>query len=180
VARLQPVNHSESTGATREMLDGIKTKLGMVPNLMRTFAHSPATLQFFLSGSQALAGGVLSPKVREQIDLRVSQINGCDYCLAAHTMLAKSLKLYEGQILDARRGKSEDPKTNAILALAGTLVEERGHLSNEDFARARLAGLSDAEISETIAAVALKTFTNYFAVASQVELDFPKVEALNA
>jgi uncharacterized peroxidase-related enzyme len=176
--RIQPVDHLASTGKTRELLDGIAAKFGGVPNLMKTFAQSPAALQFFLSGSQALAEGVIPAKVREQVDLVVSQENGCGYCLAAHTQLAKGHRLTDDQIAQARRGRSEDPKTAAILAFASSLVEHRGRLTEDHFAAARSAGLSDAELAEIIAAVALKIFTNYFAIATEVEVDFPAAPAL--
>jgi uncharacterized peroxidase-related enzyme len=178
MSRIQPVEHESSTGKTRELLDGIAAKFGGVPNLMRTFAQSPAALQFFLSGSQALAGGVIPAKIREQIDLVVSQENGCDYCLAAHTQLARGLRLTDDQIVEARRGRSEDPKTSAILAFASALVECRGRLTEDHFAAARSEGLSDPELAEIIAAVALKIFTNYFAIATEVEVDFPGAPAL--
>ncbi len=178
--RIQPVDHQASTGKTRELLDGIASKLGMVPNLMKTFAQSPAALQFFLSGSQALAGSVIPATVREQIDLVVSQENGCDYCLAAHTLLAKNLRLSDEQIAEARRGRSEDPKTSAILAFASAIVERHGRLDDTDFATARLAGLSDAELADVIAAVALKIFTNYFAIATKVDIDFPAAPKLES
>jgi uncharacterized peroxidase-related enzyme len=178
MSRIQPVDHESSTGKTRELLDGIAAKFGGVPNLMRTFAQSPAALQFFLSGSQALAGGVIPAKIREQIDLVVSQENGCDYCLAAHTQLARGLRLTDDQIVEARRGRSEDPKTSAILAFASALVECRGRLTEDHFAAARSEGLSDPELAEIIAAVALKIFTNYFAIATEVEVDFPAAPAL--
>lgn len=177
--RLEPVVHETTTGATREMLDAVKSKFGMVPNLIATFAQSPATLKFFLSASQALSGSTLSAKIREQIDLVVSQENGCGYCLGAHTMAAThGHKLTNEQVLAARRGESTDPKTAAVLKFAHRLVTQRGDLTDAQFAEARTAGLTDAEIADTIAAVALKVFTNYFAIATDVVHDFPEAAPL--
>ena len=171
--RILPVDPSAATGKAREILDGVAARLGVVPNLIRTIAQSPAALQFYASGTQALAGGVLPAKVREQISLVVSQANGCDYCLAAHTALAGKYRLSDDQVAEARQGRSADPKTAAILAFASALVEHRGSLTDDHFATARSAGLSDAELAEVIAMVALMVFTNYFAIASRVDLDFP-------
>jgi AhpD family alkylhydroperoxidase len=72
---------------------------------VKTFAQSPAALQFFLAGSQALAKRAIPAKVREQIDLVVSQANGCDYCLAAHTQLAKGHRLSDEEIAHLRLGR---------------------------------------------------------------------------
>jgi uncharacterized peroxidase-related enzyme len=178
--RIQPVNPEIAVGRTKELLDGISVKLGTVPNLMKTFAQSPAALQFFFAGSQALSGSVIPAKVREQIDLVVSQANGCDYCLAAHTQLAKGFRLTDDQIADARRGRLDDPKTAAILEFATALVEHRGRLTDDHFAAARSAGLTDVELADVVAAVALKVFTNYFAIAAQVDVDFPPAPVIRA
>lgn len=178
--RIQAVNPETAVGKTKELLDGIAARLGGVPNLVKTFAQSPAALQFFLAGSQALAGSVIPAKVREQIDLVVSQANGCDYCLAAHTQLAKGHRLTDLQIAEARRGRSEDSKTAAILAFAAALVENRGRLTDVHFAAARSAGLTDAELADIFAAVALKVFTNYFAIAAQVDVDFAPAAKLGS
>jgi uncharacterized peroxidase-related enzyme len=178
MSRLTPIAFETATGPNREMFDAIKSKLGVVPNLMRTFAQSPATLKFFLAASEALSGSTLSAKIREQIDLVVSQENGCDYCLAAHTLLAKNHRLTDTQIENARAGGSDDVLTDAVLNLAKTIVTQRGHLTDDDFAAARAAGVSDAQVSDVFAAVSLKIFTNYFAIANEIELDFPPAPAL--
>lgn len=178
-ARLAPVDHAAATGRTRELLDALKAKLGGVPNLMRTFAQSPAALEFFMAGSQAVAGGSLSPKLRERIDLTVSEVNGCHYCLAAHTFLGKKLGLSDDQLADARRGTAaDDPRADAMVRLAHSLVVNRGTVSDELVAQARAAGVTDAEMAEVIAAVALKVFTNYFAVFAGTAIDFPAAPPL--
>lgn len=177
--RLTPVDHAAATGRTRELLDALKGKLGGVPNLMRTFAQSPAALEFFMAGSQALAGGSLSPTLRERIDLAVSEVNGCGYCLAAHTLLGKKLGLSDDQLADARRGTAaDDPKADAIVRLAHSLVTNRGRVSDQEVALTRAAGVSDAEMAEVIAAVTLKVFTNYFAVFAGTTVDFPAAPPL--
>lgn len=176
--RITPVQPETATGIVREQLDGIRSQLGVVPNLMATFAQSPAVLQFFLAGSKALAGARLSAKVREQIDLLTSQLNGCDYCLAAHTLLAKGHKLTDDQILAARQGRSTDPHTAAVLSFAESVVLHRGRVTADDFTAARAAGVTDTELAEVFAVVALKIFTNYFAIATQVDLDFPAAPEL--
>jgi uncharacterized peroxidase-related enzyme len=178
MSRLAPLDPAVATGRVRELLDALKAQLGGVPNLMRSFAHSPAALEFFMSGSQALAGGVLPGKLREQIDLAVSEVNGCRYCLAAHSFLGKKQGLTERQIADARRGAADEVKVDAIVRFARTLTLNRGQVPETDVARLRKSGVTDAEIAEVIAAVALKIFTNYFAVFAGTDVDFPKAAPL--
>lgn len=180
VPRIPPVDPATAQGQTRDLLDAVKAKLGGVPNLIRTFAQSPAALRFFLSGSEALGGGVLPAKLRERIDLAVSEANGCGYCLAAHTFLGKKLGLTDAQITDARHGTADDPKTAAVLKFARVLTETRGAVPDAVVTEVRAAGVTDAELAEVIAAVALKVFTNYFAVFAGVEVDFPAAPRLAA
>lgn len=178
MTRLLPVSVEHATGKTAEMLHGIQQKLGRVPNLMAAFGQSPAALGFFVAGSQAIAASTLPPRLREQIDLLVSELNGCDYCLAAHTAIGQSLKLTVDQIRDARQGRSFDPKTQGALTLARRIVDARGKLGEGDFDLARQQGLTDAEIADVFAIVALKIFTNYFAIANEVPVDFPAAPAI--
>lgn len=178
--RVQPVDVESATGRQKELLDTVQAKLGGVPNIFRTFAHSPSVLEFYLNGSQALAGGTLSGAVREQIALVVGETNSCDYCLAAHTVIGKSQGLTDDQAADARRGQAADAKTTALLTFARTLVEKKGFAEDGDLQAVRDAGWSEGEIVETIANVTFNIFTNYFNHVTDPEVDFPKAPQLAA
>lgn len=86
----------------------------------------------------------------------------------------------EQAVLDSRRGHSADPKTDALLRFARTLVEKRGLVTDADVAAVRAAGGGDAEIAEVVAHVGLNTFTNYFNTVAATTIDFPKAPALPA
>ncbi len=176
--RLQPLNPNKAEGKAKELLDQVQSKIGMVPNLMRTLAQAPAVLQGYLGFSGALAGGSLSPKLREQISLSVAAQNRCDYCLAAHTAIGSKLGLTEDQIQASRRGQSLDPKEDAALQFASLLVAKRGHVNDLDVAKLKVAGYSEEEIIEIVANVAKDIFTNYFNHVADPEVDFPKIPAL--
>jgi AhpD family alkylhydroperoxidase len=122
----------------------------------------------------------LSPQLREQIALAVAQENDCDYCLAAHTALGRSVGLSDEAIRDSRRGASPDSKTDAALRFARLIVEKRGRVSDEDVARVRYAGHTDAEIAEIVANVAVNIFTNYFNHVAETEVDFPPAQRARA
>ncbi len=173
--RLNAIDPAVATGKAKELLDGVKTKIGMVPNLMRTFANSPAALEGYLSFSGALAGGLLSAKLREQISLAVADANSCEYCLSAHTAIGKMVGLNENEIIASRRASSDDAKTNAALMFAHQIVVKRGEVDDTDVRTVRAAGFNDGEITEIIANVALNIFTNYFNHVAQTVVDFPKV-----
>jgi uncharacterized peroxidase-related enzyme len=174
--RITQLDPASATGKTKQLFDGVQTKLGIVPNLFRVFGNSPAALEGYLNFSGALAGGVLSAKVREQIALAVAEINYCGYCLSAHTYIGGKVGLNEREIADARQVAAADEHTAAILNLARSIVVQRGELSEAEFKAARAAKLTDAEIVETTANVALNILTNYVNHIAQTVVDFPEVK----
>jgi uncharacterized peroxidase-related enzyme len=180
MSRIHQINPETATGKARELLDAVQGNLGLVPNMTRAMANSPAVLNGYLSLSGALSKGSLSAKLREQIALVVAQTNGCDYCLAAHSTIGKMVGLGADQILDSRRGTSIDPKTDTMIQFARQIVDDRGHVSDAHIAQVRAAGLDDGAIAEVVANVALNIFTNYFNHVAETEIDFPRVEPLGA
>lgn len=178
MSRIPTIDPRQATGKSRELLEGVQAKLGMTPNLMRAMANSPAVLDAYLKFSDSLGRGKLSAKTREQIALTVAEANSCEYCLSAHSAIARSLGLTSDQIRDARTGISTDPKADAILKLATQINKKRGRLSDDDLGAARDAGVNDGEIAEVVANTALNIFTNYFNHVADTDVDFPAVEKL--
>ena len=179
MSRIHQVDPQSATGKAKDLLDAVQGKLGLVPNMTRAMANSPAVLDGYLSLSGALSKGALSAKSREQIALAVAQTNECDYCLAAHSAIGKMVGLSVDQILDSRRGTSVDPKTDAIIQFARQVVDQRGLVSDANIDQVRAAGLDDGAIAEIVANVALNIFTNYFNHVAETEIDFPRAEALH-
>jgi uncharacterized peroxidase-related enzyme len=175
--RIQQIDPGSATGKTKQLLDAVNAKLGIVPNLTRVLANAPAALEGYLNFSGALAGGGLSAKVREQIALAVAQGNHCDYCLSAHTFIGGKVGLAANDIVNARQAVGAADKDDAILKLALSIVVQRGEVSDAALKNARSAGLTDAEIVETTANVALNIFTNYINHIAQTVVDFPKVKS---
>lgn len=178
MSRISHVNPESATGRAKELLEAVKSKLGLVPNMTRAMANAPAALDGYLSFSGALSKGSLSARQREQIALAVSEANGCDYCLAAHSTVGKMVGLTAEQIVDSRRGTAVDPKADALLKFARQVVAERGRVSDVDLANARKAGLEEAALVEVVAHVALNVFTNYFNNVAETDIDFPKAEPI--
>lgn len=176
--RLQPIDASTATREQLQLLASVKQVMGGVPNLIATMAHSPAVAGAYLAFSQALSKGVLSAKAREQIILAVSQANECEYCLAAHTMLADKAGLTPEEILAARRAEAGDAKMTAALGFALRLAENRGQVDDAEITALRAAGLNDAEIAEVAANTVLSLFTNYFNHVAGTAVDFPAAPRL--
>lgn len=175
------VDPDTTTGRTKEQLDEIKAAFGTVPAMFKTVANSPAALTsmwgaFGAFGSSSALGAALG----EQIAVAVANRNACEYCLAAHSALGRKAGVSRDVMAAAQVGESDDPRTAAILAFALELVEKRGQLEAEDVERVRAQGVSDEEIVEIVAQVALNLFTNYLNVALAVPVDFPTVSLRRA
>lgn len=176
-----PADIAASPEASRPLLEAVNKQLGLVPNMFRIIANSPAALEGYLGLNGALGRGKLPAATRERIALAVAEINGCDYCLAAHTYLGTNLaKLDAAEIAANRHGASNDPKALAAVRFAARIARERGKVDTAAVGHVRAAGYSDAEIVEIIAHVALNTLTNYVNEVLGTDIDFPQVEALAA
>ncbi|WP_392887539.1 carboxymuconolactone decarboxylase family protein [Pseudomonas migulae] len=172
MSRINTLSLELATDATRPLLEGVQKKIGFLPNVFKTLAHAPAVLTSYLQQSATLGKTSLSATEKEAIFLATSQVNGCDYCLAAHTLFAGKAGLSSQDILDARNGQ-----LNAFATLARQITESRGHLSSEQIDAARAAGIDDAKIVEVIAHVASQTLTNYLNNVALTDIDFPAIDA---
>ena len=178
MSRIHQIAPESATGKAKELLDAVKGKLGLVPNMTRAMANAPAVLDGYLSLSGALGKGALPAKDRERIALAVGQANGCEYCLAAHSTIGRMVGLTADQILDSRRGTSVESKSAAIVQFARQVLGKQGRVTDADLADTRVAGLDDAAIAEVVANVALNIFTNYFNHVAETDIDFPKAEPI--
>ncbi|MFO0879040.1 MAG: carboxymuconolactone decarboxylase family protein [Gemmataceae bacterium] len=178
MSRLNQIAPESATGKAKELLDAVKGKLGLVPNMTRAMANAPAVLNGYLQLSGALGQGALPARIREQIALAIAEANGCDYCLAAHTAIGKMTGLTADQIRDSRHGTAVDPKADALIRFARRIVDTRGRVSGADLHAVREAGYDDGAIAEVVAHVALSVFTNYFNHVADTDIDFPRAEPL--
>ena len=176
-----PATIEETPAASRPLLEGVKKMLGSVPNLFRLVAVSPAALEGYLGMFGALGKGELPAPTRERIALAVAEINGCGYCLSAHSYLGKNLaKLDDAEMTANRNGASNDPKADAAVKFAVKIARERGHVSEGDLRSVKMAGYSDGQIIEIIQHVALNVWTNYLNEALKTEVDFPVIKSRTA
>ena len=175
--RIQPVDPNQATGKTKTILDGVEKSMGRVPNLLRTLANSPAVLgAAYLGFSQALAGSSLSAQLREQISLAVSNANSCQYCASAHTAVGKMIGLDADELAQNLQGYASDPKVEAALQFAQSVILKRGWVEDDELQQVRDAGYTEGELVEIIATIAFTIFTNYFNHIAETEIDFPVVE----
>ncbi|MEO8463942.1 MAG: carboxymuconolactone decarboxylase family protein [Gammaproteobacteria bacterium] len=176
-----PATVDAAPSASQPLLQAVKRQLGSVPNLFRLVANSPAALEGYVGLLGALGKGALPAATGERIALAVAEINGCGYCLSAHTYLGKHVaKLDDTEIAANRSGGSNDAKADAAVRFAVSVTQQRGHVSEAELQAVRNAGYSDAQVIEIVLHVALNTWTNYINEVAKTDIDFPVVTTRKA
>ena len=170
IAKVEDMNASPEAAA---LFSAIRNKVGMVPNLYRVAANQPAVLGAMLGLNEALGGGHFDARTREAIALAVAGANSCDYCASAHAAISAGLKISVNDIDGYLAGHAEDRRIAAILRLTLAIVATRGMVGDDVLSAARDAGLSAADIVETVANTAANIFTNYLNHVAATDIDFP-------
>jgi len=162
-------------GPLKDAFDAVRARYGAVPNGVRTLGVSPEALSGFLSFATTVASGALTAGERERIAVLTAQHNRCGYCLSAHTLGARAAGVSDAEITASRAAKSDDARTHAILAFANAVLMHSGGVGDDDLRAAQGAKLSNAELIEIVAEVALSTFTNYVNRLIEPDYDIPAV-----
>ncbi|MEP2937617.1 MAG: carboxymuconolactone decarboxylase family protein [Gilvibacter sp.] len=159
------------------IFDTLKEAVGFVPNLFATYAYSENALQNYLTLSNAKTS--LKAKEKEVVNLAVSQVNNCDYCLAAHTAIGQMNGFNGEQILELRAGHASfDNKFDALAKLAKNLTENRGSADEAVLENFFNAGYTKENLVDTIVLVGDKTISNYLHKTTNVPVDFPAAQPL--
>ena len=169
----------EEVNATNQAIfDNLKKGLGMVPNLYATFAHSETALATYMAFQNAKSS--VSGKAREVVNLVVSQVNECQYCLAAHTMLGKMNGFTDAQVLELRHGHASfDPKFDALARLTKGITQSRGHVDQALVEAFFAAGWTKENLVDAIVIIGDKTVSNYLHSTTKIPVDFPAAPNLD-
>jgi uncharacterized peroxidase-related enzyme len=169
----------EVSADNQAIFDDLKKKLTFVPNLYATFAHSPTALGTYLTLQNAKSS--LNAKQREVVNLVVSQVNDCEYCLAAHTAVGKMVGFTDAQILEIRRGRATfDPKLDALARFVREATEKRGHVSAASTVAFLEGGWTQGNLVDVIVVIGDKIISNYLHGVTQIPVDFPAAPKLDA
>jgi uncharacterized peroxidase-related enzyme len=168
----------QATGATADVYAHIRKMAGSVPNTFAAIgAHGPEALQAVLHADGVLGAGTLSKQDLETIKLVVSEAAGCDYCVAAHTMLGKMTGLKADALGAMRAGQATgDDKRDALVRFVNRLQRTSGTIAIEHFAAIKEAGYTDRQLVEISLAIAVTAFTNVFNRINDTAVDFPAVK----
>ncbi|TNJ45425.1 carboxymuconolactone decarboxylase family protein [Tamlana fucoidanivorans] len=168
---------AEVSENNQAIFDNLEKAIGFVPNLYATYAHSETALENYLNFANAKTS--LSAKEKEVVNLAVSQVNNCIYCLSAHTAIGKMNGFRDEQILELRAGKASfNNKLNALAQLAKNITENRGRTDADVLENFFSAGYTKANLIDVISQVGDKTISNYIHSTTQIPVDFPEVAPL--
>ncbi|NHZ39359.1 carboxymuconolactone decarboxylase family protein [Massilia aquatica] len=176
MSRIALLTREQAPANAAPLLDQVQAAFGATPNMFRAVANSPAALASMWAAFGALGGGTLGARLGEQIAVAIADLNHCEYCLAAHTMLGRKAGASAQEMSAAQAGQSDDPKSAAALRFSVAMVRERGQVDAAEVDALRRAGFNDGEMMEIMAHIALNLFTNYVNVAFAVPVDFPQVK----
>ncbi|MEM0933253.1 MAG: carboxymuconolactone decarboxylase family protein [Bacteroidota bacterium] len=169
----------EVSSNNQALFDNLEKAVGFVPNLYATYAHSENALGNYLTFSNAKTS--LTAKQKEVVNLAVSQVNECIYCLSAHTAIGKLNGFTDDQILELRSGSASfDTKLDALAKLARNITENRGATDAAVLENFFEAGWTKENLIDTIVLVGDKTISNYIHSTTKVPVDFPLAQPLEA
>jgi uncharacterized peroxidase-related enzyme len=177
MSRISVPDLETATGATADIYGQIKKAIGSIPNTFAAIgAHGPDALKAIMLADSVLAAGSLSKRDQETIKLVISGVAGCDYCVAAHSLLGKLAGLKPEELKRIRdRQPTGDDKRDALIGFVRKLAASSGTVSDADFAAIKAAGYSDAQLVDISLAFATTVFTNVFNRINDTEIDFPAV-----
>jgi uncharacterized peroxidase-related enzyme len=166
--------HTEQTvpEQSRPALAAAKATFGFVPNLIGMLAESPAAAAGYLAIGEHFDQSSFTPAERQVVLLAVSYENGCDYCMAAHTVVAGMSRVPAAAIEALRTGTTlPDTRLDVLARFTRAVVRERGHLPEGELEAFLAAGFTRAQVLEVVLGVAMKTLSNYANHLARTPLD---------
>lgn len=174
LSKLTPVTLETAEANQREMLESAQKQMGFIPNMYANMANVPAVLDTYTHGYNLFRKhSGLSPTEQEVVLLAISQVNGCHYCTAAHSMIADKVSGVPAEVLDAIRNGKEipDERLAALFAFTQSLVRNLGQPEPERFQAFIKAGFTEKHALNIILAISVKVLSNYTNHAFDTEVD---------
>ena len=160
--KLEILNLETASAEAHEILGQVRKKYGFVPNLMGVLANSPAALKAYLSLGALFSETTLTPTEQQVVLLTVSATNGCEYCVAAHSAMARMQRIPDDIVVGVRSGQQlSDSRLEALRVLTSEIVAQRGWPSEDAIQRFLDSGFARPQVLEVILGVTMKTLSNY-------------------
>jgi len=148
----------------RSAMEGVRKSLGFVPNMYANMANSPSALETYLAGYGLFRSeSGFAPAEQEVVFLTISRENGCEYCVAAHSMVGEKMSGVRAADLKALRAgeRLTDAKLQALSEFTRIMVVSGGKPTPAEVQAFLAAGYSEQQVLAVILAIAAKTISNY-------------------
>lgn len=167
-----PLHTAQTAPEAKELIEGAQRAFGFLPNLLATMAEAPALLEGYLTLAGIFDKSSLSPTERQIVLMVNNRLNGCTYCMAAHTAIAKSQGVADSVIKSLREGTEiADPKLEALRVFAARINETRGWPEQSDIDALIGAGYTQRTVLEVVLGTAVKVMSNYTNHIAETPLD---------
>ncbi|MCR4341216.1 MAG: carboxymuconolactone decarboxylase family protein [Gemmatimonadaceae bacterium] len=157
---------------SRPLLEQVQASLGFTPNLMATLAESPQALEAYLALNRLVSESSLTPQEQQVAILAASVENRCEYCVAAHTVVA-GMQRVPAYVVEALRNQTAiaDNRFAALARFTRAVVRARGWISDEELDVFLRAGFTNRQVVDVLLAIAQKTLSNYLNHIAGTPLD---------
>ncbi|MDZ7591168.1 MAG: carboxymuconolactone decarboxylase family protein [Rubrivivax sp.] len=164
IQSLKSITPETADPAQKEILDTAVKAVGFLPNMYANMVNAPAVLSTYLHGYALFRSeSGLKPAEQEVVFLAVSQVNGCTYCTAAHSMIADKKSGVPADVLKAIRAGQPipDARLAALYALTAEMVTTHGRPSSATVQSFLAAGFQEKDVLYVVLAIAVKALSNY-------------------
>ena len=157
---------------SKKMLEGVKGKYGFIPNLMGTMAESPELVEGYIALAGIFGKTNLSETERQIITMTNNRLNGCTYCMAAHTTIAKGAGVPDDVIESLRNDTPiADSKLEALRQFSIVINETRGWPTDAQIQALLDAGYTKQTVLEVVLGTAYKVLSNYTNHIAETQVD---------
>lgn len=170
--------YDEVSPAAQEVFNQLTKTAGKVPNLYATIGYSGNALSSYMAYVHAQVKNTFHGKEREAIYLIVSQLNGCEYCLASHTQSAMKFGWKEEETLQLRAGTFPEEKWQIIYKVILSVIENRGAVEQELVNTFFQSGYNEAALIDLMVLINVMSFTNYVFRLTAIPIDFPSAKSI--
>lgn len=170
--------YEQAPEEVRTVFEQFRQSTGKMPNLYATIGYSANALTSYLQYTRQQAKGAFHARDREAVFLIVSQLNGCEYCLASHTQSAIKNGWKEEDTLLLRAGTSPDKKWQVIYGIIRSAIESKGEVSDELLDEFFALGYKEAALIDLFVLINVMSFTNYIYRLTKIPIDFPEARPI--
>ena len=172
--QLPPQTLDNADAKAKPLLEQANAKLGFVPNMYEGMAKAPGVLDTYLHGYELFReDSGFTPPEQEVVFLTISRLNGCSYCMSAHSMLGEKMSQVPAEVLEAIRNDQPipDERLGALAEFTKVMFESRGKPTPSDVKAFLDAGFEEQLVLQIVLALAVKTLSNYSNHINHPEVD---------